>query len=521
VPAEVPGAVSGAGPVVGAPDGDGCWGPGPTASVPSGRASELSPGARRPTIRAGRAATTARKATPTTTHRARRPAPARTTVPALTTAIFHREGCSRSPAGPYPARVTDLPAAAPAPADGIAALCRFLLLARTALVVTTAAAAVLITADPWPTVAAAALAAGWSVAGGVALARRPGLTGHPVPLLAADLAVAAGILAIAGAGPVFLAVSCTSAALSGAACGVRSAPVWAGLTAVGYVLTALILRSLTPAGSGAGGAGGGTVAVHLTAVPPLHVLAGLGASAARSAVLRQLALAAAAMAAIERSAIAGERGRMARELHDSVAQTLRGLSFAAVALPASLVRRPELAGELAGTVARAAQTAADEARDLLDTLRADDGGTPLADVVRQACAAWSDRTGLPVQGDLHPLEVAVDVRHELLRILREALNNVERHARASAVRVDLQAGRGAVHLSVRDDGVGFAVPDDARALAGSGHYGLIGMAERAARVGGTLHVTSRASGGTAVVARVPPAAPATAATPAAQPTRAG
>ena len=409
--------------------------------------------------------------------------------------------------------MTDLPAA-PAPADGVAALCRFLLLARLALVATMAAAAVLITADPWPMIAAATLAAGAAAGLGLLLARRPSVIAHPVLLLGADLAVAAVILTAAGAGPVFLAVSCTSAALAGALAGLRSAPVWLALTAVAYALTAVTLRSTPGSGAGPGAAAGSplsdVIAVHLTAVPPLHVLAGLGASAARTAVLRQLALAAAAMAAIERSAIAGERGRMARELHDSVAQTLRGLSFAAVALPASLDRRPELAGELAGTVARAAQTAADEARELLDTLRADDGEAPFAQVLRQACEVWSARTGIEVDGELQPLEVGVDARHELVRILREALSNVERHSRARSVRVDLTAGRGAVHLSVRDDGVGFAVPDDVRGLAALGHYGLVGMAERAARVGGSLHVRSgpgstpgSTGGGTTVRIRVP------------------
>ena len=399
----------------------------------------------------------------------------------------------------YPAPVTDLPAAGPAPADGVSALCRFVLLARIALVTTMVAAALLITDDPWPLVAAGALAGGAAAGAWLLLARRPDVITHPLPLLAADLTLATGILAVAGAGPVYLAVSCTAAALAGALTGLRSAPVWLALTAVAYALAAATLR---PAAGGSPLPG--VVAVHLTAVPPLHVLAGLGASAARTALLRQVALARAATAAIERSAIAGERGRMARELHDSVAQTLRGLSFAAVALPASLDRRPELAGELAGTVARAAQTAADEARDLLDTLRADDGEAPFVDVLRQACAVWSARTGIDVDGDLAPLEVAVDARHELVRILREALSNVERHSGARSVRVDLHAGRGAVHLSVRDDGAGFAVPDDVAGLAAQGHYGLIGMAERAARVGGTLQVRSGpAEGGTSVRVRVP------------------
>lgn len=396
--------------------------------------------------------------------------------------------------------VTDRAAAAvnADPDAGVAALCRFVLGARAALVATTVAAAVLVDPDPWRLLAAGAVAAVPALAGAALLGRRPSAVRHPVLLLVADVAVCAALLAVLGTAPLYVAVSCTTAALSGALLGLRSAPLWLAFSAIGYLQVALHLHDAPAPGDVAGGLGG-----RLTVIPPLYVLAGVGAVAARGSVLRHLALARSAMAAMERSAIAGERGRMARELHDSVAQTLRGLSFAAVALPASLDRRPELAGQLAGTVALAAQTAAAEARDLLDTLRSDDGETPFADVVRQACAVWSARTGVRVTGDLQRIEVGVEARHEVLRILREALSNVERHSGASTVRVDLLAGRSAVHLAVRDDGSGFAVPDDVTRFAELGHYGLLGMAERAARVGGSLRVSTPPGGGTAVLLRMP------------------
>jgi signal transduction histidine kinase len=97
----------------------------------------------------------------------------------------------------------------------------------------------------------------------------------------------------------------------------------------------------------------------------------------------------------------------------------------------------------------------------------------------------------------------MEVRHELVRILREALSNVDRHAGASAVQVRLTGSEAGLVLVVLDDGTGFNAPFDLRALAALGHYGLVGMAERAARVAGDLRVLSQPGCGTEVAVRVP------------------
>ena len=99
---------------------------------------------------------------------------------------------------------------------------------------------------------------------------------------------------------------------------------------------------------------------------------------------------------------------LARELHDSVAKTLRGITFAALALPASLRRQPALAEQLATTVSEGAEAAAREARELLEALRVDAADRPFPDTVRMACRQWSERTGIGVEASVAPVEPPVE-----------------------------------------------------------------------------------------------------------------
>ncbi|GAA3302121.1 hypothetical protein GCM10020218_097070 [Dactylosporangium vinaceum] len=92
-------------------------------------------------------------------------------------------------------------------------------------------------------------------------------------------------------------------------------------------------------------------------MPLSSLVRGLGAAALTGAVIRRLEMSMAATTAAQRAAAASERARPARELHDSVAKTLHGISFAAPALPASLRRQPDLAAQLALTVSAGADTA--------------------------------------------------------------------------------------------------------------------------------------------------------------------
>jgi signal transduction histidine kinase/ligand-binding sensor domain-containing protein len=215
-------------------------------------------------------------------------------------------------------------------------------------------------------------------------------------------------------------------------------------------------------------------------------------------------------------AVAAERSRLARDLHDAVSQTLFSAGLLAEAVPKSWERDPEEGRQLLQELRLLTQGALAEMRTLLLELRpAALVEADLGDLVRQLAEVASAREGLPItvnvagQGTL-PSEVHI----ALYRIAQEALNNVVKHARASQVIVDLcfvprvsageQRGERSDHLNrtdglrvelyVRDDGRGFdlhAVPPE--------RMGLGIMRERAESVGARLTIESGVGGGTSVM----------------------
>ncbi|HEY3345342.1 MAG TPA: ATP-binding protein, partial [Anaerolineaceae bacterium] len=95
------------------------------------------------------------------------------------------------------------------------------------------------------------------------------------------------------------------------------------------------------------------------------------------------------------------------------------------------------------------------------------------------------------------------LRLVLFRVFQEALNNINRHARASQVKVRLQLASQRVILEIEDNGVGFAAPDDWLELARQGHLGLVGMRERAEAVRGNLVLRSAPGEGTWIHVQLP------------------
>ena len=260
---------------------------------------------------------------------------------------------------------------------------------------------------------------------------------------------------------------------------------------VGFVVAARFLAGIGAADD---------VAVFVLAFPMAGVVCGIASALARTALARYMRLTVGLVASAQRSAAASERARLARELHDSVAKTLRGVSFAALALPASLRRHPDLAEQLAGTVSLGAQAAAREARQLVVGLRLDNPDEDFPRTIGDISRTWADETGIPVRPNLAALEPPIEVRYELTRILHEALVNVDRHALARQVSVTLEQVGDALRLVVADDGRGFSGdptgPD-------TGHFGIVGMSERARAIGGQLRVTSKPRTGTRVAVLVP------------------
>ena len=192
-----------------------------------------------------------------------------------------------------------------------------------------------------------------------------------------------------------------------------------------------------------------------------------------------------------------ERNRLARELHDSVTQTLFSLNLTADAATELVDVDPARAKIEVNRVAELARSALREMRDLVFELRpvaVDREGLASAlrkhiDVVRRS---YGVRIDLAIAGNR---ELPPPYEAGIFRIIQEALNNALKHAAASSNRVELALDNGAVHASVCDDGIGFnprALPVRAK------HLGLASMQERAEGLGCELAITSQPGAGTTV-----------------------
>jgi ligand-binding sensor domain-containing protein/signal transduction histidine kinase len=209
----------------------------------------------------------------------------------------------------------------------------------------------------------------------------------------------------------------------------------------------------------------------------------------------------------EFNAVLGERTRIAREIHDTLAQGYVGISVQLEVL-AELLRMSQVeaaAKQLDLTRGFVREGLAD-ARQSIWALRSQDAGETTLPVKlrRMAEAAGSSKLAahFGVFGAYRPL--APDTERELQRIAQEAMQNVHKHAGASELNVQLEYRPGQVALEIRDNGKGFAAGDAAPA----GHYGLTGMRERAAAIGATMEVTSEPGAGTNVLVRVKTQGPA-------------
>jgi signal transduction histidine kinase len=196
-------------------------------------------------------------------------------------------------------------------------------------------------------------------------------------------------------------------------------------------------------------------------------------------------------------AVMKERNRLARDLHDSVTQALYGVTLYSEAAARQLLSgERDMAIEHMGEIRNTAQESLREMRLLIFELRLpmlqEEG---LAAALHARLEAVEGRVGLETEfraetdGRLSP-----EIEEGLYRIAQEALNNALRHARARSVAVHLHQTNGTVTLKIEDDGIGFD-PVAARELGG---FGLRGMSERAARLGGELAIQSNPGQGTTI-----------------------
>jgi signal transduction histidine kinase len=195
--------------------------------------------------------------------------------------------------------------------------------------------------------------------------------------------------------------------------------------------------------------------------------------------------------AYQRQGAAEERERLAREIHDTLAQ-----GFASIVVLAEAARAdPEHSAPRLLSIERTARENLAEARALVGSAPSQDGSS-IAGTLRRTLDRFAEDTGLTVDAELPDIECDQPVRIALLRCTQESLANVRKHAAASTVGVVLARYPHGIELEITDDGRGFAA-------GGPRGFGLDGMRRRLAELGGELTVTSSLGDGTRVLALIP------------------
>ncbi|MFF3749823.1 sensor histidine kinase [Streptomyces sp. NPDC002018] len=330
----------------------------------------------------------------------------------------------------------------------------------------------------------------------------PFLLRHPL-LLGADMFFGALLLATASPDSTLAYVTICTPLLAGLVYGWRGAALFA-------VLQSLILACSYAVNSDV------EAGFNALLLPGLCVIAGAIGSTLRGLMLGFGTASHALTEARARLAVHGaveeERARLAREMHDSVAKTLHGLALAADGLAHSADRMdPLTVKHQAELVARSARRAAAESRELLSDLRREsglDGGVDVLTELRSRTEDFARRHsveatfGLIGEAPVPPIPHAV-ARHALT-IASEAMENAQRHAHPSFVKVSAGAVGDVLRISVYDDGHGLPPGTTLSDLRRAGHFGLVGMVERAASIGARIRIgRGRAAKGTEVRLELP------------------
>ena len=205
----------------------------------------------------------------------------------------------------------------------------------------------------------------------------------------------------------------------------------------------------------------------------------------------------------EQLAVTEERNRLAREIHDTLAQAFAGVVLHSEALGTSLAVSKRRSAKALSQIQKLARSGLDEARRSVQALRpkALEGST-ISEALKQAAKRLAEGGTLSChfrqRGE--PQILSLEAQNELFRIAQEALTNVGKHAQANSVWINLTFTARQVALTIRDNGVGLTATTSAEPKRG---YGLGTMRERAQRIGGQLEIESPKNGGTSIRVRVP------------------
>lgn len=318
------------------------------------------------------------------------------------------------------------------------------------------------------------------------------LTQHPL-LAMADVLIVVAICAVLGVDSPLALAALSTAFLIGLLYPIQIAIVLGPVLAIAYAGAAIVEHS-------------GDLAPPFLVIYGLPVtficLVWIGQSVARIYQAQQLAERDLA-AFVQASATQDERFRLAREMHDSLAKSLQGIAFGAAALPSWVGQDGPRAQQAATDLAATASQAVQEARTLLTRMRTDEPLRPFDEVLGEVLTAWAARHGHPLYTTLEPVPaLSSDARYELLAAMREALENIRRHAPGAVVQVGLRIDGECCELIIADHGPGFD-PAIVPQRESEGHFGVRGMRERLQAIGGTSRLVSAVGNGTTVILRVP------------------
>ncbi|GAA3625369.1 hypothetical protein GCM10022419_133680 [Nonomuraea rosea] len=198
-----------------------------------------------------------------------------------------------------------------------------------------------------------------------------------------------------------------------------------------------------------------------------------------------------------RSGAAEERERMAREIHDTLAQGFASIVALAGAARTNLREDPERATDQLRSIEQTARENLTEARALVGSApRSGLAPDPISHTLRRTLRRFTEDTGLVMVAELPDLECDQTGRITLLRCAQESLANIRKHAEATTVGVVLAQRPEAIELEITDDGRGF---DTSESIG----FGLDGMRRRLAELGGELTITSAPGAGTRILAAIP------------------
>jgi PAS domain S-box-containing protein len=198
-----------------------------------------------------------------------------------------------------------------------------------------------------------------------------------------------------------------------------------------------------------------------------------------------------------------ERNRLARELHDTLLQGFTGVALKLVAITNQVDGAPGIAAQLRDLIALAQGTLTDARRSVWDLRSPSPAGDDPSATLRMGAETALRGTELTLEFDARgvPGTIEPEVEAVLLRVMQEAIANAVKHAAARTIRLALRYETRRVRLTIVDDGRGFVVHPDLQSYGG--HWGLLGMRERATQLRGTLSIHSTLGAGTEVVLLLP------------------